>query len=92
MQVGSFPGKIHRFGDCLPKPARQTVRVQIRELTILLRDDGWRLVRWHGAHRQYQHPVRSGTCTISQSSEVRLPTGCLRSFRKRLGLQPPDRS
>lgn len=60
--------------------------MHIHELIRLLREDGWRLARWRGHHRQYQHPVKGGTCTVSQGGMARLPPGCLRSLRKRVGL------
>lgn len=31
----------------------------------MLREDGWRLVRQKGSHRQFQHDQKSGTVTVA---------------------------
>jgi predicted RNA binding protein YcfA (HicA-like mRNA interferase family) len=38
--------------------------VKIRDLIKLIENDGWRLARMHGSHRQYKHPVKRGRVTV----------------------------
>jgi predicted RNA binding protein YcfA (HicA-like mRNA interferase family) len=52
----------------------------------MLREDGWRLSAWHGGHRQYQHPVKRGTVTVSRTSDASLPRGALNSVLKQAGV------
>ena len=37
---------------------------KVREAIQLIEQDGWRLVRTRGSHRQYNHPVKPGRVTI----------------------------
>jgi len=39
--------------------------VKVRQILKLLKDDGWRLVRQRGSHRQFQHDTKSGTVTVA---------------------------
>jgi predicted RNase H-like HicB family nuclease len=39
--------------------------VKIREMIRRLEDDGWYLTRTRGSHRQYHHPRKPGTVTVS---------------------------
>ncbi len=37
----------------------------------MLEQDGWRMVRCRGDHRQYKHPAKPGTVTVrGKESEV----------------------
>lgn len=40
-------------------------RVKVRDLLIVLREDGWLLDRTRGSHRQLRHPLKAGTVTVS---------------------------
>jgi len=38
---------------------------KVRDVIRLLEEDGWYLVRTTGSHRQYHHPMKSGTVTVA---------------------------
>jgi predicted RNA binding protein YcfA (HicA-like mRNA interferase family) len=63
--------------------------VKVRELIRTLKDDGWRLVRTRGSHRQFRHPVKSGTVTVSGKPSLDIPIGTLRSALKQADLLEP---
>ena len=50
----------------------------------LLYQDGWRLVRSRGSHRQFKHPVKSGRVTVPGKPSDDLAPGTLRSILKQL--------
>jgi predicted RNA binding protein YcfA (HicA-like mRNA interferase family) len=60
--------------------------MKIRELIRTLESDGWVLVRTRGSHRQFHHPTKAGTVTVSGHSGVDIPIGTLRSALKQAGL------
>ncbi|MGI8410237.1 MAG: type II toxin-antitoxin system HicA family toxin [Pyrinomonadaceae bacterium] len=39
--------------------------MKVREIIKLLERDGWELNRTKGSQKQYKHPVKPGTVTIS---------------------------
>lgn len=39
--------------------------MKVRELLAMLRKDGWELARTRGSHRQFVHPRKQGTVTVS---------------------------
>jgi predicted RNA binding protein YcfA (HicA-like mRNA interferase family) len=39
--------------------------MKVKELIKLIENDGWRLVRTKGSHRQFHRPTKSGTVTVS---------------------------
>ena len=49
--------------------------------------DGWFQVRQRGSHRQYQHPNKAGTVTVSGKPSVEVPPGTLSSVLKQAGLK-----
>jgi len=61
--------------------------VKVRELIRLLRKDGWRQIRQRGSHRQFRHPTKPGTVTVSGKLSLDIPPGTLRSALKQAGLQ-----
>ena len=61
--------------------------MKVRELITLIEDDGWFLVRTKGSHRQFHHPAKQGTVTISGNSGVNVPPGTLNSVLKQAGLK-----
>jgi predicted RNA binding protein YcfA (HicA-like mRNA interferase family) len=60
--------------------------MRISELIKILHEDSWRLVRWRGSHRQYQHPVKRGTFTVSGSTDANVTPATSRSVLKQAGL------
>jgi predicted RNA binding protein YcfA (HicA-like mRNA interferase family) len=62
-------------------------QVKVRELIALIEADGWLQVRQKGSHRQFHHPSKSGTVTVSGKPSVDVPSGTLNSALKQAGLK-----
>ena len=62
--------------------------VKVRDLLRLLADDGWRIVRTRGSHRQLAHPTKRGLVTIAGTGNHDLAPGTLKSILKQAGLTP----
>jgi predicted RNA binding protein YcfA (HicA-like mRNA interferase family) len=62
--------------------------MKVNALIRMLELDGWQLVRQRGSHRQYHHPVKSGTVTVAGKLSVDVPAGTLMSILKQAGLKP----
>ena len=61
--------------------------MKVKEVIKLLEDDGWYLARTKGSHRQFKHPTKSGTVTVSGKPSVDVPPGTLNSILKQAGLK-----
>lgn len=61
--------------------------MKVKELVELIEADGWLQVRQKGSHRQFRHPMKSGTVTISGKASVEVPPGTLNSALKQAGLK-----
>ena len=61
--------------------------VKVKELLAMVQADGWMLVRQKGSHRQFHHPSKSGTVTVSGKPSVDVPPGTLNSVLKQAGLK-----
>ena len=61
--------------------------VKVRDLILRLEADGWFLVRTKGSHRQYHHPTKPGTVTVSGKPSVEVPIGTLNSALRQAGLK-----
>ncbi len=61
--------------------------MKVKDLIALLEADGWILVRTKGSHRQYQHPTKRGTVTVSGKPSVEVPPGTLNSALRQAGLK-----
>ena len=61
--------------------------MKIAELIRLLEEDGWRLGRTRGSHRQYKHPSKPGTVTVTGKPSLDIPPGTLNSMLKQAGLK-----
>ena len=61
--------------------------VKVNELLAMVQADGWMLVRQKGSHRQFHHPSKSGTVTVSGKPSVEVPQGTLNSVLKQAGLK-----
>jgi predicted RNA binding protein YcfA (HicA-like mRNA interferase family) len=53
----------------------------------MLEDDGWQMVRTKGSHRQFRHPAKPGTVTVSGKPGVDVPPGTLNNILKQAGLK-----
>jgi len=61
--------------------------MKIGDLIRLLEEDGWRLARMRGSHRQYKNPSKSGTVTVAGKPSLEVPPGTLNSILKQAGLK-----
>lgn len=61
--------------------------MKVRQLIKLIQDDGWYLVRTRGSHRQFKHPVKLGTVTVSGNMGLDVPKGRLNSVLRQAGLK-----
>ena len=61
--------------------------MKIKDLIALLEMDGWQQVRQKGSHRQFHHPVKSGTVTVAGKPSVDIPSGTLINVLKQAGLK-----
>jgi predicted RNA binding protein YcfA (HicA-like mRNA interferase family) len=61
--------------------------MKVYELIALIETDGWFQVRMKGSHRQFRHPTKRGTVTVSGKPSVDIPPGTLSSALKQAGLK-----
>lgn len=61
--------------------------MKVKELIRLIESDGWFQVRIRGSHRQFRHPTKAGTVTVSGKPNVDIPPGTLSSALKQAGLK-----
>ncbi|MEI7866891.1 MAG: type II toxin-antitoxin system HicA family toxin [Candidatus Methylumidiphilus sp.] len=61
--------------------------MKVKDLITLIEADGWRQVRQKGSHRQYQHPNKRGTVTVSGKPSIDVPPDTLNSVLKQAGLK-----
>ena len=54
--------------------------------------DGWMQVRTRGSHRQFTHPFKPGTVTVSGKAGIDVPPGTLNNVFKQAGLKQPRRT
>ncbi len=53
----------------------------------MLEENGWRLVRTKGSHRQFKHSMKPGTVTVAGNLGLDVPRGTLNSILKQAGLK-----
>ena len=58
----------------------------VRDAIRLVERDGWIMVRQTGSHRQYHHPAKSGTVTISGKPSLDIDPKTEKSIRCQAGL------
>ncbi len=61
--------------------------MKVKEVIKLLKEDGWYQVRMRGSHRQFHHPRKMGTVTVSGKLSLDIPSGTLNSIFKQAGLR-----
>ena len=64
--------------------------MKVRELISLIEADGWFQARMKGSHRQFHHPTKTGTVTVSGKPGVDIPSGTLNSALKQAGLKKQE--
>ena len=52
--------------------------MKVREVIKMLEYDGWYLARTKGSHRQFKHPEKAGSFTVSGNLGVDMPIGTLK--------------
>jgi predicted RNA binding protein YcfA (HicA-like mRNA interferase family) len=60
--------------------------LKVGELIRLLEDDGWRLARIRGSHRQYKHASKPGTVTVAGKPSLDVPPGTLNAILKQASI------
>ena len=60
---------------------------QIPDQIKHLEQDGWRISRTKGSHRQFHHPTKPGTVTVAGHPSVDIPPGTLNNILKQAGLK-----
>jgi predicted RNA binding protein YcfA (HicA-like mRNA interferase family) len=61
--------------------------MKVRVMVKLIEGDGWRQVRQKGSHRQFHHPTKSGTVTVSGHRNEDLRPGIRASIVRQAGLK-----
>ncbi|MBI3683521.1 MAG: type II toxin-antitoxin system HicA family toxin [Acidobacteria bacterium] len=61
--------------------------MKVRDLIRLLEDDGWRLARTRGSHRQFKHIEKPATVTVAGNAGVDVPPGTLNAVLRQAGLK-----
>ncbi|MEP6488296.1 type II toxin-antitoxin system HicA family toxin [Microcoleus vaginatus GB2-A3] len=64
--------------------------MKVREVIKRLEDDGWYLARTKGSHRQFKHPEKAGTVTVSGNLGVDMPIGTLKSVWRQSQLEEEE--
>lgn len=54
--------------------------MKVKDAIKKLEQDGWYLKRTKGSHRQFKHPTKSGTVTVSGKLSKEIPIGTLKSI------------
>lgn len=49
--------------------------LKVKQFIKLIEEDGWVQARMRSSHRQYKHPTKSGTVTVSGKPNVDIPPG-----------------
>jgi len=61
--------------------------MKVGELIRLLEEDGWRLARTRGSHRQYKNPNKPGTVTVVGKPSLDVRPGTLNAIPEQAGLK-----
>ena len=61
--------------------------MKVREVIRRLEEDGWRLARTKGSHKQFHHTRKPGTVTVAGHPSVDIPPGTLNNILEQAGLK-----
>jgi len=61
--------------------------MKVQAVIKILEEDGWGLARTRGSHRQFRHPNKPGTVTVSGKPSMDVAPGTLNSILKQAGLK-----
>jgi predicted RNA binding protein YcfA (HicA-like mRNA interferase family) len=60
---------------------------KVRDAIRLIEQDGWKLVRTRGSHRQFKHPAKPGTVTIAGNAGNDIARGTWQSILRQARLE-----
>jgi predicted RNA binding protein YcfA (HicA-like mRNA interferase family) len=61
--------------------------MKVKDLIKRIEADGWVQARQRGSHRQFKHPTKPGTVTVSGKPNIDVPPGTLNNVLKQAGLK-----
>jgi predicted RNA binding protein YcfA (HicA-like mRNA interferase family) len=61
--------------------------MRVRDVIKQLQKDGWKQIRMKGSHRQFHHPEKPGTVTVSGKLSLDVPPGTLKNILKQASLK-----
>ena len=61
--------------------------MKIREITEIIKKDGWYKVAQKGSHKQFKHLIKPGRVTIAGNPGDDVATGTLNSVLKQAGIK-----
>jgi len=61
--------------------------MKVRAVIRLIEEDGWRLERRTGSHRQFRHPTKPGTVTVAGKPSADVPPGTLANILRQARLK-----
>ena len=61
--------------------------MKVVEVLKLLYDDGWKLARTKGSHRQFKHPTKKGIVTVGGKPSDEIRKGTLGSIIRQAGFK-----
>ena len=61
--------------------------MKVRVAIKLIENDGWKLARMRGSHRQYKYPVKKGLVTVPGKMKDDLAPSTMNSILKQAGLK-----
>ena len=68
-------------------PVQIDVNMKVRIVIQRLEADGWYLSRTRGSHRQFKHPDKLGTVTVSGKPNIDVPICTLKSIWRQAQLE-----
>ena len=64
--------------------------MKIREITEIIKKDGWYKVAQKGRHKQFKHLIKPGRVTIAGNPGDDIATGTLNSVLKQAGIKQEE--
>jgi len=71
----------------MSRTLKVSITLKVREVIKRLEADGWYLARTKGSHRQFKHPDKPGTVTVSGKQNVDVPIGTLKNIWRQAQLE-----
>jgi predicted RNA binding protein YcfA (HicA-like mRNA interferase family) len=61
--------------------------MKVKDAIKILEQDGWYIKRTKGSHRQFKHPTKFGTVTVSGKLSKEIPIGTLKNIWKQAQIE-----